>query len=206
LDAPIDWFFLFRLAKKERTKEKGEAPLPNSCPLMTGAKNGIFTWQVESGRELNEAYLIPLGLKRNQCWLTNLVKVFVFKEGHTKKYRHLDCTWPPRPNRDDFEHYAHKSKDWLAEELEAARPRAIITLGTEVAGVLQEVRGQKKRNALLGGDVKPLSIAGKEYPAIHLAHPGITMRKATDRNPWPRLHREKHIPAAHQHIADILPG
>lgn len=39
--------------------------------------------------------------------------------------------------------------------------------------------------ALLGGDVKTLSIAGKEYPAIHLAHPAITMRKATKRNPGP---------------------
>ena len=153
---------------------------------------------------MEEAYLALLELKREQCWLTNLVKVFLFKEGHIDKYRRLDCDWPSRPNRDAFEQYAREGLDWLAEELKVSRPRVIITLGTEVAGVLQDVRGRKKRNALLGGDVKTLSITGREYPAIHLAHPGVTMRKPTDHTPWPRLHREEHIPAARKHIADLL--
>ena len=44
---------------------------------------------VESGRELQELLFQPLGIKREDCWITDLVKVFLFKEGHIKKYRAL---------------------------------------------------------------------------------------------------------------------
>ncbi|MGB3717267.1 MAG: uracil-DNA glycosylase family protein [Candidatus Promineifilaceae bacterium] len=107
-------------------------------------------------------------------------------------------------SRNSFEQYVNAGLDWLAEELRVAQPKVILTLGAEVAGILQGVRGQKKRNTLLGGDAKPMSIGGREYPVIHLAHPGITMRKASDRNPWPRLHREEHIPVAKKNIMEML--
>ena len=30
------------------------------------------------------------------------------------------------------------------------------------------------------------------------------MRKASERNPWPRLHREEHIPAARESLSDLM--
>ena len=131
-------------------------------------------------------------------------KVFLFKPGHIDKYRRLDCDWPPEANRKKFEQYAHEGMAWLEQEIQLARPRLIITLGNEVAGVLQDVKGREKRNALLGGDLKDLIIAGRKYPVIHLAHPGIVMRKASSRNPWLKHHREIHIPEAHKSILALM--
>lgn len=151
---------------------------------------------VASGQELEEAYLTPLGLRRDQCWITDLVRIFLFKDGHINKYHKLGRSWPERETRTNFKLYAQQGIHWLQEELELTNPRLVITLGSEVAGILQGVRGQKQRNLLLGGDLKEFAIENISYPVIHMAHPGIVMRPGSKRNPWPGLHREEHIPAA----------
>ena len=174
------------------------------CPFSTEQYfDGSRVRTVDSGRELEEAYLAPLGLKRKQCWITNIVRVFLFKEGHIKKYRRLGCEWPERETRSAFEDYAEQGMRWLEEELSIANPKAIITLGAEVAGILQQVKSRKKRNGLLGGDLKELEIGSTIYPVIHFAHPGIVMRTASERNPWPRLHRKVHIPQAKKELSKI---
>jgi uracil-DNA glycosylase len=159
---------------------------------------------VNSGLELEQAYLKPLGLQRTLCWITDLVRVFLFKDGHITKYRHLGCTWPSHETRSLFEDHARQGMTWLEEELDLAQPRIIITLGSEVAGVLQNVQGVQKRNELLGGDLKEVTIGTKTYPVIHLAHPGIVMRPSTERNPWPQRHKKEHIPMAREAIANRL--
>lgn len=159
---------------------------------------------VDSGREPEEASLSPLGLKCEQCWITNLDRIFLFKEGHIKKYRRLGCEWPERETRSDFEKYAEQGLHWMVEELSIAKPQVIITLGAEVAGILQRVKGSKKRNALLGGDFKELVIDSMIFPVIHFAHPGIVMRAPSERNPWPRFHREEHIPAARKVLDKLI--
>jgi len=52
----------------------------------------------------------------------------------------------------------------ILEELQLARPKVVITLGSEVVGILQYVGGQTQRNELLGGDIK-------EFCAGFLLHP-----------------------------------
>jgi uracil-DNA glycosylase len=161
---------------------------------------------VDSGAELEQAYLAPLGLHRSQCWITDLVRVFLFKEGHIAKYRRLGCGWPERETRSQFEEYAVQGMRWLEEELALARPGLVITLGREVAGILRQVKGRQKRNAWLGGEVRPLKLGGKAYQVVHLAHPGIVMRPESERNPWPRLHREEHIPALREELEGMALG
>jgi hypothetical protein len=56
--------------------------------------------------------------------------------------------------------------NWILEELQLARPKVVITLGSEVAGILQHVGGQTQRNELLGGDIN-------EFCAGYLLHPPI---------------------------------
>jgi uracil-DNA glycosylase len=34
-----------------------------------------------SAAELDKHYLVPLGVRREECWITDLVKVFLFKDG-----------------------------------------------------------------------------------------------------------------------------
>ena len=183
-----------------------DVPLADNCgPFSTERYfDGQRVRTVNSGAALEEAYLEPLGLRRDQCWITNLVRVFLFKPAHIDKYRRPRCHWPPGETRSQLEVYAARGLGWLAEELHVARPRIIITLGAEVAGLLQGVRGRKPRNELLGGDPQEMRVDGKAYPVIHLAHPGIVMRPATDRNPWPRAHRTEHIPVATEAVQKLL--
>jgi uracil-DNA glycosylase len=99
-------------------------------------------------------------------------------------------------NRERFEEIARASMPWLEREVAVAKPKLIITLGAEVAGILRNVAGTKARNALFTGIPADMEIGSQTAAIIHLAHPGIVMRKSTGgRNPWPKRHIEEHIPA-----------
>ena len=116
----------------------------------------------------------------------------------------MGCDWPERETRSEFENYAEQGLHWLEEELSLADPKVIITLGAEVAGILQKVKTPKKRNLLLGGDIKEFELGSTTYPVIHFAHPGIVTRASSERNPWPRLHREVHIPQAKRSLEGLI--
>ena len=191
-------------ARFAKINSERNVPIGDNCGPFSSERyfDGQRIRTVKSGYELEQSYLQPLGLNREQCWITDLVRVFLFKEGHIAKYRRLKCLWPAHETRSQFEDYAKQGSSWLEEELYIAQPRIIITLGSEVAGILQNVTGQKQRNELLGGDAKDLTIGKVNYPVIHFAHPGIVMRLQTDQNPWPSLHQE-HISMAKDAIARI---
>lgn len=72
----------------------------------------------------------------------------------------------------------------------------MITLGAELAGLLRGVKTQAHRNTLLGPSISPLQVGSTTVPTVHLAHPGIVMRRSTSgKNRWPELHETEHIPA-----------
>ncbi len=156
----------------------------------------------KSADELKELFLKPWNVSRNKCWVTDLVKVFLFKPGHRAKYTDFGATTPAGYDREAFEALAQRSIPWLAREVQVAKPKLMLTLGAEVAGILRGVKGQRGRNALLGPDVTTLSLDGVEVPTVHLAHPGILMRGASERNPWPARTRE-HVEALKVTMAAI---
>ena len=59
-----------------------DVPVADNCgPFSTERYfDGSRVRTVNSGAELEEAYLEPLGLSRDQCWITDLVRVFLFKQ------------------------------------------------------------------------------------------------------------------------------
>jgi hypothetical protein len=63
---------------------------------------------IPSGKELNEVILRKIGVDRSDCWITDLVKLFLFKEGHVEGYIKLGKT-DIEENRSKFEKYAKKS-------------------------------------------------------------------------------------------------
>jgi uracil-DNA glycosylase len=150
-----------------------------------------------SAAELEMNYLSPLGVHRERCWVTDLVKVFLFKEGHRKKYQQLGGSVPAGYVREAFEDLGTRSLPWIEMELELAKPRLVITLGREVAGIVTGTKGDEARTSLLGGRVVRKMIGKVEVDVAHLAHPGIVMRAGDDggRNPWPELNR--------QHVASL---
>lgn len=182
-----------------------DVPVADNCgPFSTERYyDGSRVRTVDSGEELEKGYLRPLGLDRTQCWITDLVRVFLFKDRHLDKYRRLGCDWPGRETRTLFEQFAVEGMHWLEEELRVAEPKVVITLGAEVAGILQGVKGSLERNSLLSGQVRSISLGGFTYRTIHLAHPGIVMRPSTSRNPWPKRHRTLHIPRARKELETL---
>ncbi len=95
-----------------------------------------------SADELRDLFFARLGLDRTKCWVTDIVKVFLFKEGHREKYAALGATLPAGYRREDFETLAVRSFGWLEREIEVAKPRLLVTLGSEIAGVLHGVQGR----------------------------------------------------------------
>lgn len=146
-----------------------------------------------SADELRDLFFTPLGLDRAECWVTDIVKVFLFKEGHRKKYATLGAASPAGYDREAFERLAVASLPWLEREVEVAAPKLLVTLGSEIAGLLRSVQGQQRRNQLLMGDTTELQLATHTVCAVHLAHPGILMRTGDpERNRWPVEH-QKHL-------------
>ena len=67
---------------------------------------------------------------------------------------------------------------------------------TEVAGIVRGIPGKETRKKLLSGEPADVEYGDLTVPTVHLAHPGIVMRKGMkdSRNPWPRRHMEEHVP------------
>jgi uracil-DNA glycosylase len=156
--------------------------------------DGARVREQPSARELRDFFLEPLALERSRCWISDLVKVFLFKEGHVDRYRRLGAEAPGGYARERFAELAERSLPWIERELEAARPKLLITLGAEVAGILRKVRSSSAQVDLLIPRVEPISIGRVVVSAVHCAHPGILMRPAPT-NPWPERHRTAFIPA-----------
>ena len=135
-----------------------------------------------SGKELEENYLTPLGISRDMCWITDLVKVFLFKEGHINRYQKLGSN-SVQENRSRFREYAQKSIPWINEELRIANPKVVFMLGAEVISVLLNVSESKAKDYMTG-EVYDWKTGDEIYKAICFPHPGIIM-KNTPRNPWP---------------------
>lgn len=88
--------------------------------------------ETKSGKILDKM-LEKIGIKRSDCWITNLVKVFLFKQGHiwASGITNFEET------RSKYPEYAKKSIKWLFDELTIARPEIIITLSDDVYAILR---------------------------------------------------------------------
>jgi uracil-DNA glycosylase len=155
---------------------------------------------IPSGKELNDVILSRIGVKRSECWVTDLVKVFLFKEGHIKRYRKLGFE-EISENRSLFEEYANKSLPWLIKEIEIANPYVIILLGLEVTKVLFKVTDNVAKS-YLDGKVRQIDYEGLTRDFICLPHPGILMKK-TIKNPWPERFEKEISIEARKEIEEI---
>ncbi len=143
---------------------------------------------IPSGKELNEVILDRLGIDRSDCWITDLVKVFLFKPGHVERYKDLE-KYDITENRSHFKKYAQKSLKWIYEEINICNPYLIILLGAEVTEVFFEI-SKKQSIEFLDGSVRTKLIDSTERQVICLPHPGILMKR-TDKNPWPKRFEEE---------------
>lgn len=173
----------------------------NDSPFSNEAYfDGSRVRTIPSGKELNEVILDRIGVKRSECWITDLVKVFLFKDGHVKRYRKLGNNFI-NENRSLFDKYAKKSIDWLYQEIDIANPYIIILLGLEVTKTIFDVKDNVARS-YLDGIARQKEVDGILRNFICLPHPGILMKR-TDKNPWPERFENEISPAARKEIEDL---
>ena len=151
-----------------------------------------------SAQELNTHFLLPLGLSRSDCWITDLVKVFLFKPGHARRYEKLGRRPPAGYVRENFYNIGLRSLPWIEKELREAKPRLIITLGAEVAGVVMGQSQASSQVRLLIPEVHEARIGRTTVAIIHCAHPGILMRGNS--TPWLSRHRRQFLPAIRRYL------
>jgi uracil-DNA glycosylase len=138
--------------------------------------DGANVRDVRAGAELLEHYIKPLGLTEQQLWLTNLVKIFLFKPGHVAKYKDLSKEIPETRSR--FNSFAEYTlKKWLPEEIAICSPKAVLLLGEEVCSVITGEPVGKRVQQLFDGQPHSVKIGEHEVVAFCLPHPGIVMRQ-----------------------------
>jgi hypothetical protein len=152
-----------------------------------------------AGEELVEVVLETLGVKLEDCWLTSLVKVFLFDEDAVKKYHRLGKEI--KENRSRFMDYANRSLQWLRQEIEIANPYAIILMGEEVISSLLLVSEEEARG-FMNGEVIEKKIIWKNSNFICLPQPGLLLDRSA-RNPWPRKFAVKIGPTAMKSIEKL---
>jgi uracil-DNA glycosylase len=135
-----------------------------------------------TGQELSEVILEMLEIPREKCWLTTLVKVFLFDEDHVKKYKRLGKEI--KENKSNYSDLALKSMPWIRDEIEIANPKTIILLGPEVISSMLLISMEEAKE-LITGEVVAKKIIWKNSNFICLPPPGVIMDRSA-RNPWPR--------------------
>ena len=143
---------------------------------------------VDSGRELEELFLNPLGLKREDTWITDLVKVFLFKPGHKDKYARLGFTGQ-LVDRNDFNKLAEASKSFIEEEIKICKPKIILGLGAEVNSILLNESMAKATNTIHLTEKRLLKVEDIEYNYFACPHPGILMRENNETGKWKNVLR-----------------
>ena len=138
--------------------------------------------QVKSGKEIEELFLKQLGLNHDQCWITDLVKVFLFKPGHIDRYKKLGFN-NFEANRHKFLALAKDSMYYLNEEIELAQPKVIIGLGAEVNAVIHD-KSVKEATKLISKEPIYNKNIGGDIPFFACPHPGILMREDEHSHKW----------------------
>ena len=98
--------------------------------------DGTRVRRLESAAGLREYLLKPLGLSLEGCWITDLVKVFLFKTEHRDSCADAVPGFATPVLRPEFMDLGRKSLRWVQEECEICKPAVIVTLGEEVARVV----------------------------------------------------------------------
>jgi uracil-DNA glycosylase len=186
-------------AKFFRLNGINDVPLYDNDAPFSNEKyfDGTQTRCIPSGNELDKI-LNKIGVNRNDCWITDLVKLFLFKKGHIKKYNKLGKN-DLIENRTRFIDYAKKSLKWLEYEITIAKPSIIITLGREVTSIVFNISENSATN-YLDGSCRKKTVLDKEVNIISLPHPGNLMRN----NNWTERFENTISLKAKREIMDII--
>ncbi len=136
--------------------------------------DGVRPRRLESGHQIRQHLLGPLGVALADCWVTDLVKVFLYKPDHLDSCQAVQPSFSPPILRGSFAELAERSLSWLRRECDLCRPKLVVTLGEEVARAISG-EGSAKADDLLN---RPIAAAERigGWPTLHLPHPDACRR------------------------------
>jgi uracil-DNA glycosylase len=137
--------------------------------------DGVRVRKQESAYGLERYVLKPLSIRADECWITDLVKVFLFKPQHIANYIALGVEPAFKATRSLYSDYAKKSISFLSNEVALAQPILLITLGEEVARVVAN-DFHSSADHLLTGTPHQIQIGRETCQVAHVAHPDACRR------------------------------
>lgn len=171
----------FNAIGKERDVPVGDHLYPFSSEKYF---DGSREREVESGREIEALFLKPLGdLPRSETWITDLVKVFLFKEGHRAKYDRLGFNGA-LVDRNQFMDLAHKSVAFIEQEIDICKPKVILGLGAEVNAVMLNKSIAAATNIIENDYKQGIVVQDSRFDYFACPHPGILMRETEGNQKW----------------------
>jgi hypothetical protein len=158
---------------------------PNRYRLIPAANNlqpfgdeqyfdGTRVRTLTSTDSLKIYLLSKLPKEPQDCWITDIVKVFLYKQAHVASCSEVVPEFRVIANRNDFIKLAIKSLPWLQEECEICQPKLILTLGEEVAQVISGDRTAYADDLLFREISHSETLLGS--PTIFLPHPDACRR------------------------------
>jgi hypothetical protein len=136
--------------------------------------DGLRVRKLKSGVGLKKYLLDPLQLTFTDCWITDLVKVFLYKPKHKKSIHAVHPEFDIPILRNQFYKLGEKSLEWIKEEIELCKPKVIVTLGFEVAQVVSGDKNAKPDILLKSKIDYPINLNG--VPTIYAPHPDSCRR------------------------------
>jgi hypothetical protein len=148
-----------------------------------------------SGRSVDSDVLHPLGVERQDAWLTDCLSTYHLSVGMDAAIRDVyapiarERGWPQAelPTHPSEQAIVGRAeRDRLAEELTASQPEVIATLGEAARHVMADLLGQDSAQRLkpddMYGSAVKVQVTGREAIWYPLVHPGQHLA------PWRRAH------------------
>ena len=159
-----------------------------------------------SGAEIDDNYLTPLGLTRDDVYIFDLVPYFLANitkspsgrsmADNVRLYEEAEDTITgivTRPTGEDFLRYVKDlpgNLERLRDYLETCQPKLLLTLGTEPAAFVKGMcfgEASRKVDALFYSEPVEVEILGVRVRVVHLVHPHLFIKK---NKKWMGRHRE----------------
>lgn len=144
--------------------------------------------------------LQKLGIDREDCWLTTLIKIYLFSSKDVVKYNKLG-SYKVAPDEFNFKEYGAKSMPWIEQEAGLASPELVILLGLETISLFYDLSPTKSKH-LIDGELKQLAIGRRNLPALCLQDADLMLNN-NKRNPWPEVFENKVLPGAKESLKDF---
>ena len=151
------------------------------CEVGPEAFDAMFGVTSVFAHGLHKFILGPLDISRDRCWITDLVKVFLFKPDHIRNYSREGQSPEFKSIRAEFNRYAKRSLGFLEQEIEIAQPVLVLTLGEEVARVVSDDYETPTRILLVGAPHEN-TVGRTRCTVAHVAYPDACRRSVVWRS------------------------